>query len=595
MKKTISKIISLFSLGLLLFAVSDAYASKGQIAPVDAWQFMKEHTADEGKAFREKFGDNISEVISRSKNKNTKTEEKNCFTAKTQATGQQTTTYCIEQIGTSLTVRAAEKVGGKSCEVVEVSWYESRKCIFCPLIGVLYAASENISNISYDNFAKSLAIVVAVGLMVWIAFKTLLLVSDLSKQDAAKYITEIMEQTFKFLIVFFTLLYYNQIFDLVINPIIRSGMAFGTSFVENVSLAERFGDTDEEKAAIYNAIKTGNQSALASVSDKLPPDYKRNIENNFFNLYTYATMENLAFNVNMEYSLLQTVGKSLICIGSKLIMGKFENESDGFGLGIACIIYGLCFGAFGFILSISFIFYLFDAVVELGIVGALLPLLIAAWPFKITTEYTSKGFQMLLNSVFIFMTMGLVTEICIELISAAVSFNITQAEPGESASNANSGLASLVVALTAIDTKSLGRMVNIISIGFLLFLVTNLVSMLLLQKVKEFAGQFSKGCVPDVGNKLGGTMASAAVGTAKKAITTPAKGFASGFGEAFSGVKNRFHKKSRIIKNRIAAGVVSAVGLDGVMAARAERKEAEGKASAEDVAKNKQNIGEILK
>ncbi len=661
MKKTISKIISLFSLGLLLFAVPDTYAADNEAKPVDAWKFMEENSADGGKAFKERFGEDSSQLIDhlgyivcggkacnsdtkycvtykKAENKrrrwrcidkdklaeykkdgweqasgdgvspeldalrnNSETkrgqkkairrdlrqdENENCFKAKKLTDDQQTSSYCIEKIGTTLTVRAAEKAGGKSCEVVEVSWYQSRSCIFCPLIGVLYAAAENLTTISYHNIAKSLAIVIAVGLLVWIAIRTLIFVSELAKQDAAKYMTELLEQSFKFLMVFFILLYYDQIFDLVINPIIRSGMAFGTSFVEKMSLADRFGE------AMANAIEKENTVALASFGNALPIDYKRNMENSFFDLYTYARMENLAFNVNLKYSLLQTIGKNLICIGSKLLWNVFENENDGFGLSIACIIYGLCFGAFGFVLTIAFVFYLFDAVVELGVVGALLPLLIAAWPFKLTTQYASKGFQMLLNAVFIFMMMGLITGICIDLINAAVSFNTVQTEETK---DINTGLSALVIALTAIDTKALNRMVNIWSIGFLLFLVTNLISMMLLQKVKEFAGQFSSGCVPDIGNKLGGTMASAAVGTAKKAITTPAKGFASGFGDAFSGVKNRVSKKARIVRNRISSGVVEAVGLGGVMAARAERKAAEGRASSDDMDKNIQNIDEMLK
>ena len=63
--------------------------------------------------------------------------------------------------------------------------------------------------------------------------------------------------------------------------------------------------------------------------------------------------------------------------------------------------------AFAFLLSIAFAFYMIDAVVQLGIVGALTPFLVASWPFKATSQYTSSGFKMLLNSAFIFVFIGL--------------------------------------------------------------------------------------------------------------------------------------------------------------------------------------------
>jgi hypothetical protein len=54
MKKTINKIIKLFSLGLLLLAVTDSYAqSPEQKSYQDAWSFMESHTQDGGKKFKE--------------------------------------------------------------------------------------------------------------------------------------------------------------------------------------------------------------------------------------------------------------------------------------------------------------------------------------------------------------------------------------------------------------------------------------------------------------------------------------------------------------------------------------------------------------
>ena len=49
-----------------------------------------------------------------------------------------------------------------------------------------------------------------------------------------------------------------------------------------------------------------------------------------------------------------------------------------------------------FALIIAFSFYLVDAIVQLGIVGALLPFMIATWPFKISSKYSKIGWNMIL-------------------------------------------------------------------------------------------------------------------------------------------------------------------------------------------------------
>ena len=518
MKKTISKIIRLFSLGLLMFAATDSYAqSSEQKFFQDAWSFMEEHTADGGAEFRSKYGDkagghlnivdcgvrkcnlNFRKCLAKDKSKlemglyyynhpiksikgNAETvdyicvkdsevekyekrgyvrkdsgganpgqktkkkpkTEKNCYEAKISG-DQQSKTYCAKITGDKVEVSSGTKRGWRVCEVIEVSWYNNRNCLFCSLIGIIYAVADKVTVMSYEAFAYSFAIVIAVGLVVWIAFKTLALVSSLSKQDIAKYFTELLIQSFKFLIAFFALLYYEQIFSMIIRPLIRAGMSFGSTFILVESVYSRFGE--EVFQALLTAGASSDGTALKALGDKVPFDYIRNANNKFYDVYTYSTMENMAYNVNLQYSLLQTIGGGLVCIGFKLLILFLEFDGLGgrFGLGFACIIYGVCFGLFGFVLVMSFIFYLLDAVVQLGIVGAILPFLVASWPFKLTSKYTKSGFDMLLNSIFTFMMMGVVVNLSMELIKAAIEFNSDSGSVGET----ENGISALITAALA--------------------------------------------------------------------------------------------------------------------------------------------------
>ena len=606
MKKTINKIVGLFSLGLLLFAAHTSYArTDNQTLYQDAWSFMEKNTTDSASSFKQSFGKDASEIINivncgpkkcnlnfrkcmarkidedrtdyicvksgdvanyqkqgyaessggtnSRKEKRKANKDKECYEAKVASgnTDAQVKVYCAKITGDRVEIMAGE-TEKKTCDVVEVSWYNSRNCIFCPLLGVVYAVADKMTITSQKAFARSFAIVIVVGLAVWLAIKTLTFVSSLSKQDIAKYITELLIQSFKFLIAFFALLYYDQIFSMLILPLIRAGMDFGTSFVIVEDLSSRFGS--DVFSALVTAASTGDASALTNLGDKVPSDYIRNADNKFFDVYTYATMENLAHNVNLEYSLLQTIGGSLICTGFKLMFGVFEVENGGFGLGLASIIYGICFGLFGFLLSMAFVFYLLDVVVQLGVVGALLPFLIASWPFKLTSKYTSKGFEMLLNSIFVFMMMGVVVNLSIELIQVAVEFN-TDGSGGDVAEN---GISGLIKALSEIDTKKLTSMVNVISIGFILFLVTNIMSMMLLKKTQEFAGQFANGGMPAISADMATKTASTAFSAAKKMGGAAISAVKDGVGEGTKELRENIGAKVDSAKDsvkRIAKGV----------------------------------------
>lgn len=420
--------------------------------------------------------------------------------------------YCIKVVGDVAIVNAAINADGKgSCPVVPVSLYNSRKCTFCSMLGVVFKVSDNITVLSYSKLAPSFAIIMALGLAIWIAMKTLIFVSSLSKQDAAKYITEMLKQSYKFVIAYFALIYFNNVFDYIIAPLLNAGLVFSQAFLGISSTEYRFGED------VYTALMSGNLENIQAIQGELQSDYVRNLDNQYYNIVLYSQLEQLSYMVNLNYSLLQSIGSSLWCLGKKYVFLILGDGTDGsWGLGWGCLIYGLCFSVFGFLLSIAFVFYLFDAVVQLGIVGALLPFLIASWPFKITSKYTSTGFKMFLNSVFTFMMMGMVVKINIGLISTAVDMN-TNGDIGETA-----GLEALVTALDKIDTKTLKKIVNIWSVGFLLFMFANIMGFLMMAKVSEFTNRFASGGMKAAAPSIATMGASAIKGTASK-LTAPTR------------------------------------------------------------------------
>ena len=414
-------------------------------------------------------------------NAETKHTTKACYKAQIKGDSKaEVKQYCIEVIGDIVEVQAADNEGD-GCTVVPVRWYNNSKCTFCSMLGGVYWVANDIAQKSLAKFAGSFAILIALGMLIWVAMKTLVFVSSMTKQDAAKYITEMIKQSYKFMIAFFLLLYYNEAFQYIILPLLDAGLSFGLQFVSVISAENRFG------------VKT--IEAIKDLPDlaQIQPDYFRNIENNLYPFATYVQMENLAYNVNLNYALLQTIGSGLVCLGWNYMIGFLGANSWEIGLGFACVIYGVAFSVFGFFLCMAFVFYLFDAVVQLGIVGGLLPFLIASWPFKITSKYTSTGFKMLLNSIFTFMMIGVVAKISITLISKAVGLNAEKPTEFDADNGDNMELSGLVEAMDNIDTEKLRLMVNVLSIGFCLFMFANIMGFLLLARVSELVNRFAGG------------------------------------------------------------------------------------------------------
>ena len=373
--------------------------------------------------------------------------------------------YCLSIVDDELQVLYGDTGMFKSCEVLPVKLYNHKNCFFCPLFAVVYRAAVNITSVSFQKLATSFATIIAIGLAVWIAFQTLTHVSSLTKQDAPKFLSGIIKQSYKFLIAFFLLQYSQQFFNLAINPILESGMTIGTNLLTNQA----------------------DYSQLDGSSEEWEKQKKRvsGIPEGYYGRELYQKLDSFVTSLQREIAFMQVVGSSLVCTGGNLM---WTINADDFGDGFQMFIQGAVIAIFGFLLSIAFAFYLMDAVVQLGIVGALMPFLIACWPFKITSKYASTGFNMVLNSFFVFVFIGLVISVNMNLIDSALETtdspkaeeslikdclegsNITGAtrETCEAIIKETGALANIYIAINNQNDSALRDLTDISGIGFLI-------------------------------------------------------------------------------------------------------------------------------
>ncbi len=349
----------------------------------------------------------------------------------------------------------------RGCEVLPVKLYNYKKCMFCPLVGTVYDGVAKITDLSFGKMAGGFAVLLALGFAIWIAIQVLAQISSLTKQDAPKFLGGLIRQGYKVLIAFLLLQYSGQVFKYAVNPIVETGLIFG------------------ENMLTYNA----NVFSDAKNADGSYTRQARSVKGGaHFGLELYDKLEKYVVSIQQQIAFMEAIGTSLVCTGGNLMMfkGTFTEFPDGFQM----FIQGSIIAIFAFLLSLAFGFYLLDAIVQIGVVGGLLPFIIAAWPFKATSTYTSTGVGMLMNSAFLFLFVGLIMGVNTTLLEEALG----------SANDINGwSLNQIGLAINGQDTNKLKELTDISAVGFMILLFCCIFGFKFVNQATPLANKFASG------------------------------------------------------------------------------------------------------
>ena len=423
-------------------------------------------------------------------------------------------TYCLAARNGMTTVNYNQaNTAFRGCEVLPVKLYNGRKCFFCPLFTVMYKVAGDMTAISFKALAAAFALVLALGLAIWVAVQTLAHVSSLTKQDAPKFLTGLIKQSYKVLIAFLLLQYSSQIFDYGVVPVLSAGLDFGDALL------------DERYTAIKTDVGLSDVDKMEEVNPGIMKRLSTLTNTAYYNGDLYLKLDNFVVTLQRNISFMQSVGSSLVCIGTNALMFKGDNIS--FKNGFVMTIQGVLLAGFGFLLAIAFAFYLVDAVVQIGIAGALMPFLIACWPFKLTSKYATTGWSMLLNSAFVFAFSGLVLAVNLSLIDAAVNFTAieAQAEISETSGNGEDdiksvnvgGLYDIAQAINSQNEAELARLTDMSTVSFLILLFCCIFGFKFLGRAGNLAGKFASGALKPIAPSIATIGGSAAKSFALKA------------------------------------------------------------------------------
>jgi len=346
------------------------------------------------------------------------------------------------------------------CEVLPVKLNNHKRCFFCTLLGVVYDGSASMTDIAFSKMAYDFMQILALGLGIWIAIQILMNVSTLTKQDIPKFINNFIKQSYKVIIACVLLMNSQQIFEYGIRPLLKAGLTLGSSLVSS---------DDVFSSLPYNA--NGEYIHQAG----------KEIGGLHFDYNIYNDIERYVVKVQQDLSFMQAIGAELWCIGGNIMTSSLSELIKNIGDGLEMMLMGGILVVFAFLLSIAFVFYLLDAIVQMGVAGGLAPFLIACWPFKATAKYTKVGIEMFLNSMFIFIFIGLIMSINIALIDSALS------------TEGGGTLKDIGDAIMNLDKNKLVELTELTGMKFLILLFCAIFGFKFVGQGTSLAGQFAKG------------------------------------------------------------------------------------------------------
>ncbi len=349
----------------------------------------------------------------------------------------------------------------EDCKKVVETFEEGMKdCWACDMMEIMLLAIQRVAAEAYHvlrNFAYGL---LAVMFLFWIAFKVMYMVSGLS--DYESFFTELLFRTIAVLIsVALLQAPVVDFFRIAVSPFVSMSAGLAGELTK-VSLTD--GDTTFFDAVVQNSGLNLNQEdpkencmlycdylgqadesqlkytrqqlvsmGLTTAGGGLTPTGQFMMQQMNGTGYSSNQSEQMGYLAFLDYRSFsgmmcltcQTYNQSLpyVAIGERLachgihhgldkvdILGIIEVDLKDLGVYIPNIPYIIV--GYALIIAFSIIslivgFYIMDIVLRLGYVIALLPLLIAAWAFPISREYTKKGWDLLIFGLLEFIGVAL--------------------------------------------------------------------------------------------------------------------------------------------------------------------------------------------
>lgn len=356
-----------------------------------------------------------------------------------------------------------EQQTADKCETFATYLSSLSSCPLCPLFQVVLNTDAKIADVAWRALSKALQSVVMMFFMVYLAFETLKIVSNIAGSSMGSYLKSILVLGAKVVFTYFLLDNSSYIYGYFVSPVIQAGLDMGTSLISVSSSQASICLTNN---ANVDFVATPGNVLDASLLDSI--------------MRTVRCYGHTA-------TIMPAIGKGLICHGWSGLLPDFSMWFSG-----------VLFYVFGLMIWLVISFYLIDCTVQLGIVCALLPFLIACWPFRFTTRYSIKGVQLIMNMFFNYVMLGIVLLLGVEIVDFATG-------------KRSGSLEGFIDAMNSNNLEKLSEIASLDGIEILVLIVCCIFAFKLIAMTNGLADKFSRGAGMDIASKMGGLAASVGV------------------------------------------------------------------------------------
>lgn len=407
------------------------------------------------------------------------------------------------------------KLSNATCRIEEMSKKYQSSCYSCIVVKTLLEKFMEACTKVYDLCSDIAVKILLVATLIWVAFWGLKTVSSLANVEPASMINTLLIQFFKIMFAYVVIMSGIDTFIIyIVNPILTAGADFGIAILDG---AAQTLSVTPSKEYTYDGVSVLSADMLNKI---------------------------LGFTESME-SIVSTnmvIGHALTChathAGAWVISLMVKIAIPNIWL----LLCGALIWFAGFMLALSVCYYLLDISFKIGIAIMIFPIVMALWPFSLTSSKLKTCIGTILKSAAIFAFLAITTSYALTLISISLR-----------------DISELSSRIEAGDSKWISDTFDITGPFFIIILFAYFYSLKLISiTISDYADQFFKGGLVDKATPMHNEMTRAtdvakklALGAGGKVLNQAGKygnkalgvvGDAT-IGQAVKFVKSQFKKK----------------------------------------------------
>ncbi len=314
---------------------------------------------------------------------------------------------------TDWAVEEAKKLVGYSnylCRQDRMDKIYLNGCYSCKVVKELLSAFLNgcayLENVSKEAGKKILIL----GFVLWIAFYVLQQISSWKNIEPSAMVNDMLTMAFKVLGAWFVIAAGYQIcVDFVLVPFLQWGLDFGNTLLSKIAAASGVN------------LEGPTVETVSGPTGFLPATFLNK-------LIKYVS------GVDSVTSQHMKLGHMIACHSCHA--GKWLIIPNAW-----IMICGVLIWFFGFMMTLSILFYLVDMSFKLSIALVALPIVVGLWPFGITRDRFSACIKIILNAAGIFVFLAMTASIALIVVAKCI-------DVGTSVDGIGGGIQSL---FTAVD------------------------------------------------------------------------------------------------------------------------------------------------